>query len=195
MKAVPLISKHLRSLTLLLVMPLLPLMTTAAQDSAKTLDWGDQAKITCGKLGTTQPKIFEIELEDILIDGRSVLIGEPFVGDIRDLVFRVKNVSDRPIDFIQITIVLPEVKRPPEIPFVRTSSESKTTPVQPGEETELRVPRGKLYDWVNDTVVAQGMELQRIKRAAIYSIIVTKSGQPVGECLKARDPRNECPPR
>ena len=195
MKAGPRISKHLGSLALLLLVPLLPPMTTAAQESAKTLDWGDQAKITCGKRGTAEPKIFEIELEDILIDGRSVLIGEPFVGDIRDLVFRVKNVSDRPIDFIQITIALPEVKRPPEIPFLRTSSETKNRPVQLGEETELRVPRGKLYDWVNDTVVTQGMELQRIRRAAIYSIIVTKSGQPVGECLKARDPRNECPPR
>lgn len=78
---------------------------------------------------------------------------------------------------------------------MRTSSEAKTNPVQPVDETELRVPRGKLYDWVNDTVGAQGMKLQRIKRAAIYSIIMTKSGQPVGECLKARDPRNECPPR
>ena len=195
MKAVPCISKHLRSLALLLLLPLLPLMTTAWQEPAKTLEWGDQAKITCGIPGTAESKILEIELEDILIDGRTVLIGEPFIGDVRDLVFRVKNVSDRPIDFIQITIALPEVKRPPEIPFVRTSSETKSKPVQPGEETELRVPRGKLYDWVNDTVVAQGMELQRIKRAAIYSIIVTKSGQPVGECFKARDPRNECPPR
>jgi len=195
MKAVPRISKHVRSLALLLLMSLLPLMKTAAQESAKTLDWGDQAKITCGKPGAAESRVFEIELEDILIDGRSVLIGEPFVGDIRDLVFRVKNVSDRPVDFIQITIALPEVKRPPEIPFVRASSETKTKLVQPGEETELRVPRGKLYDSVNDTVVAQGMELQRIKRAAIYSIIVTKKGQPVGECLKARDPRNECPPR
>lgn len=195
MTAVPSISKHLSSLALLLLMPLLPLMRTAAQGSAKTLEWGDHLNITCGKPGTAEAKIFEIELEDILIDGKSVLIGEPFVGDIRDLVFRVKNVSDRPIDFIQITIALPEVKRPPEIPFVRPSSETKTKPVQPGEETELRIPTGKLYDWVNDTVVAQGMELQGIKRAAIYSIIVTKSGQPVGECLKARDPRNERPLR
>lgn len=96
MKAVPCISKHLSSLAFLLLMPLLPRMTTAALESGKTLEWGDQAKTTCGKPGTAESKIFEIELEDILIDGRSVLIGEPFVGDIRDLVFRVKNVPIGP---------------------------------------------------------------------------------------------------
>jgi hypothetical protein len=190
MKTISRISKQLGSVALLL----LPLITTAAQEPAKTLEWSVNPR-TCGSTGAPESKTCEIELEDILIDGRSILIGEPFVGDIRDLVFRVKNISDRPIAFVQITVVLPDVKHPPEIPFVRTSPESKTKAVQPGEETELRVPSGKLYDWVKDTVAAQGMELQSIKRAAIYSIIVVKNGQPLGECLKTRDPRNECSPR
>src|SRR5947207_7133884 len=76
MKAVPRISKHVRNLALLLLALLLPLMTTAAQESAKTLDWGDHAKITCGKPGAAESRVFEIELEDILIEGTTVLIAE-----------------------------------------------------------------------------------------------------------------------
>ena len=182
---------HLERAALFLLVVLLPVLATTTQESSKTLEWGDHANLNCGKVGTPSSRItYEIELEDILIDGRSVLIGEPFVGDVRNLVFRVRNISDRPVGFIQITVILPEVKRPPQIPFVR-AAESKATPVQPGQATELRVPAGKLYDWVNDTVSAQGLELLSIKRAAIDGIIVEKDGKPAGSCMTTRDQRNE----
>ena len=180
---------------LLLVLLLGCVSVTAAQAASKTLEWSDVARITCGKVDPSTPTRYEIELEDILIDGKSVFIGEPFVGDVRNLVFVVKNISDRPISFVQITLLLPEVKTPPQIPFIRTTADSKDKPVNPGEQTELRVPAGKLYDWVKDTVASQGLDLQSIRRAAVYAITVVKDGSPVTECIKTRDPRNECPPR
>lgn len=173
----------------------LPVQTTQAQEAAKTLEWGDHANFNCRKHRAPDSKIsYEIELEDILINGRSVLVGEPFVGDVRDLVFVVKNISDRPFAFIQVTVILPEVKVPPQVPFVR-SVESKAQPVKPGEKTELRVPSGKLYDWVQDAVTSQGMELSTIKRAAIDGFIVGQTGQASGVCASARDPRNQPPPQ
>jgi len=178
-----------------LLVILLSLIGTAAQESPKVLDWGDHANLQCRSVAPGSKALYEIELEDILIDGRSVLVGEPFVGDVRDLVFRVKNISDTPQGFIQITVVLPEVKRPPEIPFIRASTQGKRAPVAPGEEAELRVPIGKLYDWVKDTVAAQGIQLEAIKRVAIDSVIVEKSGQGVNVCIKSRDPRNEWRPK
>jgi hypothetical protein len=172
------------------------LTPAAAQQSPKTLEYGDHLNLKCRNPGPTGSQaIYEIELDDILIDQRPVLIGEPFVGDVRELVFRVKNISDRPQGFIQITVVLPEVKRPPEIPFLRTLTQGKPTPVAPGEAAELRVPTGKLYDWVKDTVAAQDIQLEAIKRVAIDSVIVEKSGQAVNVCIKARDPRNEWRPK
>jgi hypothetical protein len=172
-----------------------PPQATQAQEAAKTLEWGEHANLTCRKGSAPDSKVTsEIELEDILINGRSVLVGEPFVGDVRDLVFVVKNISDHPVGFIQITVILPEVKRPPQVPYVR-SAQSKGQPVPPGEKTELRVPHDKLYDWVKDTVVSQGLELSTIKRAAIDGFIVEKAGQPVNVCARARDARNELPPR
>jgi hypothetical protein len=185
----------LSPLAFLFLMVLLLPEATHAQEVAKTLEWGEHANFNCRKSRAPDAKTrYEIELEDILNGGRSVLVGEPFVGDIRDLVFVVKNISDRPFEFIQITVILPEVKQPPQVPFIR-SAEGKAPSVKPGEQAELRVPKGKLYDWVKDSVTSQGMELSTIKRAAIDGFIVGQTGQASGVCAAARDPRNQPPPR
>ncbi len=186
---------HLKRVGPLLILMLGSVSATGTQDIPKKLEWSDQARVTCGKVGESALANYAIELEDIRIDGRSIFIGEPFAGDFRNLVFVVKNISDRPINFIQITLVLPEVNpSPPQIPFVRTAPDSKSKPVLPGEQTELHVPAGKVYDWVKDTVASQGMDLQNLRRAAMYSFTVEKPGSPAGECIKMRDPRNVCPP-
>jgi len=179
----------------LLWLIIFPPPVAVAQESAKTLDWEDHANINTGRVDLPwSRRIDEIELEDILIDGRSLLIGEPFVGNIRNLVFRVKNVSGGPVGFIQITVTLPEIKSSPQIPFVRTSPDSKNKPLLPGEETELRIPDRALYDWVKDAVAKQGRELQSIKKAAIDAVFIVsqKSGQLPGGCVKTHDPRNDC---
>ncbi|HYW70530.1 MAG TPA: hypothetical protein VE961_05820 [Pyrinomonadaceae bacterium] len=181
------------ALALLPLMFLLLLPSSQAQEAAKTLEWGDRANFNCAKSRGPDTKInYELELEEILANGRSVLIGEPFVADLRELVFVVKNISDRPFAFIQVDVHLREVKTPVQVPFV-ISGEDR--PVSPGEKAELRVPVGKVYNWVKEAVSAQGMELSAIKRGSIEGFIAQKSGQPVGVCVTARDPRNEPPAR
>ena len=168
------------------------------QELAKTLEWEDHHNINSGRIDLPwSRRIEEIELEDILIDGRAIFIGEPFVGDIRNLAFRIKNISDGPIGFVQITVTLPEVKAPPEIPFVRAGDGKTLKSLLPGEEAELRIADRKIYDWVGDTVTQQGRELKSIRKAAIRTVIIVsqKSGQLPGGCVKTRDPRNECQPR
>ena len=181
-----------------LLLTLFPPAVAVGQESAKTLIWEDHANINTGRVDLPwSRRIDEIELEDILIDGRSILIGEPFVGDIRNLVFRVKNISDGPVGFIQITLILPEIKHSPQIPFIRTSPDSKNKPLLPGEETELRIPADRgLYDWLRDAVAKEGIELRSIKMAAIDVVIIVsqKSGQLPGGCVKTHDPRNDCSP-
>src|SRR2546423_5909961 len=147
---------------MLLLLPLLmlfPIIVSKGQDTAKTLEWRDHANINSREVDLPwSRRIEEIELEDISIDGKSILIGEPFVGDFRRLVFRVKNVSDGPVGFVQITLTLPEMKRLIQVPFIRTASDKKK-PLLPGEEAELRLPGDKgLYNWVRDTVADQGQE-------------------------------------
>ena len=187
----------LRRVGSFLLLTLFPLTAVEAQDSPKTVQWADHTNFNSGRIDLPwSRRIDAIELEAILIDGRSVLIGEPFVADIRDLTFRVKNISDAPVGFIQITLTLPEIKHSPEIPFVRVSVAGKTQrPLWRGEETELRIPDRALYDWVKEAVVKQGREFSSIKKAAIYSVLVVseKGSQMTGGCLKTLDPRNACP--
>jgi len=126
-----------------------PLTAVVAQESTKTLVWADHPNINTGRVDEPwSRRIDAIELEAILLDGKSILIGEPFVGDIRNLTFRVKNISNAPVSFIQITVTLPEIKRSPEIPFVRVRTDGRTEkPLWPGEEADLRIPDVRLYDW------------------------------------------------
>jgi len=171
-------------------------ITIAAQERPKTLEWANHVNINNGRVDEAfARRIDSIELEDILINGRSILIGEPFVGDFRDLSFRVKNVSDKPVGFIQITVTLPEVTRPPQIPFLLpTLADHKTQkPLLPGEQTDLKLPEGALYNWVKDTVTSQGKDLQSLTKAWIHAIVL--DAQNSGGCMKTRDARNECPRR
>ena len=173
----------------------LSLVSVTAQERTRTLEWANHASPNDGRVPEPFARRIEtVELEDILINGRSILIGEPFVGDFRDLNFRVRNVSDKPVSFIQITVTLPEVAHPPQIPFLMPKLDGKTAkPLLPGEQTDLKLPEGVLYNWVKDTVTSQGKDLQTLTKAWIYVIVL--SSQDSGGCIKVRDARNECPRR
>jgi len=171
------------------------------QEVAKTLEWEDHRNPNNGSLSPTWAKRIEaVELEDILIDGKSILVGEPFLGDIRRLIFRVKNVSDKAIGFVQITLTLPEVKDGgPQIPFVLPRADGdKAEPILPGAEAELKLAGGqKVADWVRDFVVKRGKDLETIRRVSIYAV-GSDSEDPkhmLTGSMKTRDPRNECPYR
>ena len=166
-----------------------------AQEQAKTLQWSTRDDITgTGFLVPPEwsKRVDQLELEDILIDEKSIVIGESFTGDIRTLRFRLKNVSNKPIDFAQITLLLPELKHSPPIPFLRTEGGR----VPPGEQLELRIP-DKMHQWVANYVAANRKELRSLTKAAIYSVQVGSiDGDGArGGCMKTRDPRNECPAR
>ena len=181
----------------LLLLTFLLLPAAVAQESGKTLGWADHTNINSGRIDPPWARrIDTVELEDIQIHGRSIMIGEPFLGDLRDIRFRVKNISNGPIGFIQITVMLPEIKISPDIPFVRASASGKEPKLlAPGAEADLRIPDRTLYDWVKDSAAKQGRELSTIKRATIYAVLVTspKNGEVIGGCLKTLDLRNACP--
>ena len=190
-------SFYQRNAVRLLLLTCLLLTPAVAQESGKTLGWADHTNINSGRIDLPwSRRIDTVELEDILIDGRSIIIGEPFLGDLRDIRFRVKNISDGPIGFIQITVTLPEIKTSPDIPFLRVPADGKAQNLlAPGEEADLRIPDRALYDWVKDSAAKQGRELSTIKRATIYAVLVTspKNGEVLGGCLKTLDLRNACP--
>ena len=180
---------------------LLTASVALGQEVAKTLEWYDHRNPNDGSLNPIWAKRIEaVELEDISLDGKSMLVGEPFLGDIRRFIFRVKNISDKPIGFVQVTLTLPEIKDGgPQIPFVLPRANgNKAAPILPGAEAELKLAGDqKVSDWVRDSVAKAGRDLQTIRRVAIYA--VGSDSEPAGHTMvgsiKTRDPRNECPYR
>ncbi len=78
----------------------LTLTSALAQDQSRALVWANHANINTGKVDPYWSKEIEaVELEDILVGGKSVKIGEYYVAErnwIRDITFRVKNISGEP---------------------------------------------------------------------------------------------------
>jgi len=174
--------------------------TALGQEVAKTLEWEDHRNPNSGRVDPVWAKRIEaVELEDISIDGTSVLVGEPFVGDMRRLVFRMKNISDAPVSFLQITLSFPrDLKiRHLQIPFVLPKGEdNQPKPLLPGAEAELRLPADqKLSDWIRDSLAEDGQDLRTIRRISIYAVFSSSEGteRMMAGSVKTRDARNECP--
>ena len=170
-----------------------------AQDQRKVVGWANHRNINTGVIGEPWSKqIDTVELEEILVGGKMVTIGDPFVAGvdwINEIAFRVKNVSQEDITFLQITVTLPELTHSPQIPYLAPCGNRENQKcLGPGEEVDLKIPPGKLYDWVKDQVVHE-RELTAISRAAIDFVVARTRNQREGMagCLKTADPRNTCP--
>ena len=174
----------------------------AAQTQQKALLWPDHPRGSHNERTRAPNQVFKqlvaIEIQDINLAGKSIAIGEPFAADedwLRDLTFRVKNVSDKDLMGIQITLILSELKKPIQVPYVSGCRHDKNQPcIRPGDEVELRIPPIKLYEWVK-SVVASEPELPKITRATIYDVLVSLPGDIAWSsgCVKTKDPRQACP--
>jgi len=182
------------SLLILIVFAFAP-----AQEQRKMVEWANHRNLNTGEI--TEPwskQIDALELEEILIGTRVVTIGDPVLADtdwINELTFRVKNISAEYITFVQITVTLPEITRSPQIPFLAPcGNRENQTCLRPGEQVDLKIPKGKLYDWVKEQV-AKEKAVSVINRAAIDMVFVTtrKGSQVMAGCLKTADSRNTCP--
>ena len=143
------------SLLILIVFAFAP-----AQEQRKMVEWANHRNINTGEIAEPWSKqIDALELEEILIGGRVVTIGDPVragIDWINELIFRVKNISAEDITFVQITVTLPEITRSPQIPFLAPcGNRENQTCLRPGEQVDLKIPKGKLYDWVKEQVAKE----------------------------------------
>jgi len=181
------------------LLTLIVFAVSPAQEQRKVVEWANHRDINTGVI--TEPwskQIDALELEEILIGGRVVTIGDPVPAGIEwinDLTFRVKNISAEDITFVQITVTLPETSRSPQIPFLAPCGHRENqTCLRPGEQVDLKIPKGKLYDWVKEQV-SKEKQVSTISRAAIDAVFVTMSNgsELMAGCLKTTDSRNTCP--
>jgi len=173
-----------------------------AQNQQKVLQWSDHPVGSHNEISTPPNQIVRqlelIEIEKITLHGQSITLGQPFSADedwLRDLVFHVKNVSDRDIVGIQITLRLPEMKTPPQVPYVAGCRHDKTQPcIRAGEEVEAKLSGEKLYEWVKKAVASE-TEMNKISKAWFYVVLVTLPGdvQWSSGCVKTADQKNACP--
>lgn len=178
------------------LMILMAVTSAWAQDQSKVLVWAPENPNWIRADPTWARQIDAIELENIFVAGKTITIGEPFAADsdwIRDLTFRIKNVSASVVTFAQITLTLPQLTHSIQIPYLVGSFDKKVVSLSPGEEVELKIPPGKLYQWVKDSV-AREMEFSRISKAALALVYVTSEsrGNEHGLCVRVVDSRNAC---
>jgi hypothetical protein len=196
-------NSHLRT-AIIISIALFAASPTFSQSQAKVLEW---SKFPIGNYSATSAPNIElskqiggIEINEVLVNGRPIIIGEPFAADVdwlKDLTFRVKNVSSEQVMAIQIGLRLPEVDSSPQVVFIAGCKHDKNQPcIRPGEEVELRMPAGHFYSWVKETV-AKEKEISTINKATISEMIVTLPNgmQWMSGCVKTADPKNACWPQ
>jgi hypothetical protein len=189
-------SSKIATLLLVSTFSVLPVFS---QTQVRMIAWQkDNAYTNMPRSGTDpniKARIDEIELESVVVEGRSINIGEAFPASddwLKNIGFRVKNISGKHIKQIQITLVLPEIPSgSPEIPFLAHTAQEKR--LAPGEEVELTMPQG-LYAWVKDRIAEKGT-LSMISKADILAVFVTLPDGTVwtSGCLKTADSKNPCP--
>jgi hypothetical protein len=178
-------------------------MPVSSQTQQKIIEWGLSPIATNDEFAANPKlplsrKIHDIEIEDLAVNGKSILVAEPFdAADdwLNGITFRVKNISSQPIGSVQVTIVLPQMKNHgPDIVYCYGCAPAeRVVGVMPGKVVELKMLGGEFYDAVK-TRIAESANLSNINKAEIRTIFITPvAGQSwSGGCVKTTNPRNAC---
>lgn len=172
------------------------------QTAQKVLVWSDHPIGSHNELTSPPHQIFKqldaIEIQGINAGSKSITIGERFSANedwLGELTFRIKNISDKEIIGVQVTLLLSELKKPAQVPYVASCPHDKSQAcIRPGEEVELKIPV-KVYEWVK-TAVATETDLTKITKATIFDVLVSFPGDIrwSSGCVKTKDSRQACPP-
>jgi hypothetical protein len=139
------------------------------------------------------------EIEQILVEGKPIIIGQPFKASddwLNDITIRVKNISQQKFATIQVTLVLPEIKFGPDIPVCYgCAADQRGKVFGPGDEVELKTLRSdKFYNWVK-TSVSEKAPLSTITTAQMREtlVILSDGSSWWSECVKTTNALNACP--
>ena len=143
-------------------------------------------------------QIVDVEIVEFLVEGRSINIGEAFSASddwLRTMSFKVKNSSQRLMSTIQITLVVPDDKKPhsPQIIYCYGCSEQQREKgIAPGEVVELTMPGGGMYDFVKTKLQEKGVTVvQRVEVSHMY-VHLPDGPTLYSGCIKTTNPRNAC---
>jgi hypothetical protein len=178
---------------------LLSAAVAVSQSGNKVIQWEAQPYGTKGTSGIPPLQILDqidgVEILEVLVEGVPITIGQPFNASaewLGKISFRVKNVSSEPMAVIQISLRLPDLKKPPWVVYAAGCRRGQPC-IKPGEEAELKIP-DRVYDLVKRGV-AEETDMSKISRATIYSSMVSLTSGTVWSsgCVKTADQKNPCP--
>ena len=142
-----------------------------------------------------------LEIEEILVEGKPITIGQPFSASdewLRTITIRVKNISNQRFSHIQIGLILPEIKDGKGSSiyvFYPFTADQRAVGFGPGEVIELKTWRDdKVWKWANDMIAAK-MPLSEITTAQIREIVVhmPDGSSLLSECIRTANELNACP--
>lgn len=145
-------------------------------------------------------KQFEtFQIEEILVEGKPITIGQPFSASddwLNDITIRIKNISPQTFGTIQVTLVLPEIEHGPYIPVCYgCAADQRGKGFGPGDEVELKTLRSeKFYSWVKTSITGK----RPLSTITTAQILITLAKLPDGsslwsECVRTANPLNACP--
>ena len=174
------------------------------QTQNKTIEWskspvGSNRETVAPSLQLFR-QIDDVQIEQILADGKPVNIGEPFVGRddnwLKTITIRVKNLSYQHLKTVQLTLILPKLyPGSPQVIYCYGCAEvEREKGIAPGETVELKMPGGDFYNFVVARV-AEKTSLSEINKAEISHMYVTPPSGPTSYsgCVKTANPNTPCP--
>jgi hypothetical protein len=188
----------------LAVGPLLFVLATVSNgQSQKTIEWSEHPQGSDVRDYSGVPplqvvkQVKVLQLEEIRVDAASVAIGKSFAADadwLRNITFRVRNISSESLSFVQITLTLPQLGSRIQIPYLGCDRKQQIC-LKPGEDLELRLPAGGLYDWVKKSAEDQHYEISAIDTATIRFVIadLPNGTQLSSGCVKTTTASHPCP--
>jgi len=154
---------------------------------------------TPGGQANALPQFDAFEIEEILVEGKPITIGQPFTATedwLNDIAIRIKNVSSQKFATIQITVVLPEIKFGPDIPVCYgCAADQRAKGFGPGDVVELKTLHdAKFYNWVKRSI-SEKAPLSTITTAQIRDTlaILPDGSSLLSECVRTANPLNACP--
>jgi hypothetical protein len=147
-----------------------------------------------------------LEIEEILVEGKPIIMGQPFDASddwLKHITIRVKNISDQRFSFIQVDLIFPQTIRPPGTEYVEYwiplhypfTADQRAKGFGPGEVVELTIGKDEtIYNWTK-AKLAERAPLSTITIAQIRTVLVIlpDGSSLLSECIRAANPQNACP--
>lgn len=175
-----------------------------AQAPDKIVTWSDypMGRITRVSPNMRLSPIEEaLEIVDVIVDDKSITIGEPFTASenwIRTLTVRVRNISGRELHSIEMSIALPDVSLNDgrNIGFSLRGGSTpagKQKAIMSGEEVELKWIEIEYQKFRERWGLLNGIDRIMKAKIGITAVLFTDGAMWGSDCLRATNSRNSCP--